>query len=52
MLHGMATLDHTPKRRYFDSFLNYFHRANDYFNEMEGVCYKIIVIVDLNLLQI
>ena len=33
---GMATPDHTPKGRGFDSSLNYFHHANDYFNETEG----------------
>ena len=43
---GMATEDHTPKGRGFDSSLNYFHHANDYFNETEGSCGK-TPIVDL-----
>ena len=43
---GMATPDHTPKGRGFDSSLGYFHHANDYFNETEGSCNK-TPIVDL-----
>ena len=43
---GMATPDHTPKGRGFDSSLNYFHHANDYFTETEGSCNK-TTIVDL-----
>ena len=35
---GMATSDHTPKGRGFDSSFGYFHHANDYFNETEGEC--------------
>ena len=37
---GMATPDHTPKGRGFDSSLNYFYHANDYFNERAGNCKK------------
>lgn len=43
---GMATPDHTPKGRGFDSSLGYFHHANDYFNETSGSCDK-TPIVDL-----
>ena len=35
---GMATPDHTPKGRGFDTSLGYFHHENDYFNETEGEC--------------
>ena len=35
---GMATPDHTPKGRGFNTSLGYFHHANDYFNETEGEC--------------
>ena len=43
---GMATPDHTPKGRGFDSSFGYFHHANDYFTEVEGTC-KGTPIVDL-----
>ena len=43
---GMATPDHTPLGRGFDSSLNYFHHANDYYTEQAGVCNK-THIVDL-----
>ena len=35
---GMATPDHTPKGRGFDSSFGYFHHANDYFTETAGKC--------------
>lgn len=35
---GMATPDHTPKGRGFDTSLNYFNHANDYYNEHAGSC--------------
>ena len=35
---GMATPDHTPAGRGFDSSLGYFHHANDYFMEQENNC--------------
>ena len=35
---GMATSDHTPKGRGFNTSLGYFHHANDYFNETEREC--------------
>ena len=35
---GMATPDHTPKGRGFDSSLDYFHHAlNGYFDGTEGI---------------
>ena len=43
---GMATPDHSPKGRGFDSSLGYFHAANDYFNETVFECNK-TPIVDL-----
>ena len=43
---GMATPDHTPKGRGFDFSLNYFHHANSYYNETEGMC-NMTKIVDL-----
>ena len=30
---GMATLGHTPLHRGYDSFLGYFHHANDYYSQ-------------------
>ena len=33
---GMATPDHTPQGRGFDSSLNYFYHANDFFTEHGG----------------
>jgi len=35
---GMATPDHTPKGRGFDTSLHYFHHANDYWSERNGAC--------------
>lgn len=35
---GMATPDHTPAGRGFNSSLGYFHHANDYISETEGSC--------------
>ena len=35
---GMATPEHTPLGRGFESSLCYFHHANDYFTRTEGVC--------------
>ena len=32
----MATPDHTPKGRGFDSSFGYFHHANDYFTEQQA----------------
>ena len=37
---GMATPDHTPKGRGFDSSVNYFYHANDYYTEEAGSCNK------------
>lgn len=34
---GMATPDHTPQGRGFDSSLNYFYHANDYYTETAGI---------------
>jgi arylsulfatase I/J len=35
---GMATPDHTPKGRGFNTSLGYFHHQNDYYTEAMGVC--------------
>lgn len=35
---GMATPDHTPEGRGFQSSLGYFHHANDYYTEQENRC--------------
>ena len=35
---GMATPDHTPKGRGFQSSFGYFHHANDYYTETAGGC--------------
>ena len=43
---GMATPDHTPQGRGFDTSLNYFYHANDYYTETAGSCNK-TKIVDL-----
>jgi arylsulfatase I/J len=43
---GMATPDHTPKGRGFDTSLNYFHHANDYWTERTDACNG-VGIVDL-----
>ena len=37
---GMATPDHTPLGRGFDSSLNYFYHANDFYTETAGSCDK------------
>ena len=37
---GMATPDHTPQGRGFDSSLSYFYHANDYYTEEAGNCHK------------
>ena len=44
---GMATPDHIPKGRGFDSSLCYFHHDNDFYNETVGKCNKDVQIVDL-----
>ena len=43
---GMATPDHIPKGRGFNSSLCYFHHDNDFFNETVGTCDD-VRIVDL-----
>lgn len=43
---GMATPDHTPQGRGFDTSLNYFNHANDYYTETAGSCDR-TQIVDL-----
>ena len=35
---GMATIDHTPTGRGFDSSFGYFHHDNDYYTEKVGLC--------------
>ena len=35
---GMATPDHIPKGRGFDSSFGYYHHANDYYTEKTGSC--------------
>ena len=35
---GMATPDHTPMGRGFDTSFGYFHHSNDYYNETTAVC--------------
>ena len=35
---GMATPDHTPMGRGFDSSFGYYHHANDYYTENAGSC--------------
>lgn len=35
---GMATPDHTPKGRGFQSSLGYFHETNDYYTKVNGQC--------------
>ncbi|XP_065191775.1 arylsulfatase B-like [Sycon ciliatum] len=37
---GMATPDHTPVGRGFDTSFGYFHHANDYWTEQAGGCKK------------
>ena len=43
---GMATPDHTPQGRGFDSSFGYYHHDNDYYTERVGACHK-TPIVDL-----
>ena len=43
---GMATPDHTPRGRGFQSSFGYFHHENDYYTEKEGFC-GLVEIVDL-----
>ena len=43
---GMATPDHTPQGRGFDTSLSYFNHANDYYTEEAGNCDR-VKIVDL-----
>ena len=35
---GMATFDHTPEGRGYDTSFGYFHHANDYWTEKTGSC--------------
>ena len=35
---GMATFDHTPAGRGYDTSFGYFHHANDYWTEQTGSC--------------
>ena len=35
---GMATPDHTPQGRGFDTSFGYYHHANDYYSEVMGSC--------------
>lgn len=35
---GMATPDHTPEGRGYDTTLSYFHHANDYYTFKTGLC--------------
>ena len=44
---GMATPDHTPQGRGFDTSLNYFHHANSFYNETAGTPCNKTHIVDL-----
>ena len=44
---GMATPDHTPKGRGFQSSFGYFHHDNDYYTERVGSCNKSRDVVDL-----
>ena len=44
---GMATPDHTPQGRGFDTSLNYFYHANSYYNETGGGLCNNTHIVDL-----
>ncbi|XP_019856107.1 PREDICTED: arylsulfatase B-like isoform X2 [Amphimedon queenslandica] len=43
---GMATSDHTPKGRGFQTSFGYFHHANDYYKETASACNR-TQIVDL-----
>jgi len=44
---GMATPDHTPKGRGYDTSLIYFHHANDYWTSIDGTACNKQSIVDL-----
>ena len=44
---GMATPDHTPTGRGFDTSFGYFHHANDYFTEEAGSCKGAGQMIDL-----
>ena len=44
---GMATFEHTPMGRGFDTSLGYFSHHNDYYTEVDGDCYVFHSIVDL-----
>jgi arylsulfatase I/J len=44
---GMATFDHTPRGRGFDTSLHYFHHANDYWTEGAGNCGRGHPVLDL-----
>ena len=44
---GMATPDHSPKGRGFESSFGYFHHANDYYTETAGGCRGHGPVVDL-----
>ena len=44
---GMATEDHTPRGRGYDSSLFYFHHANDYWTSIDGTVCNKTDIVDL-----
>jgi arylsulfatase B len=43
----MATFDHTPLGRGYDSSLHYFHHANDYWTSIDGALCNKTDIVDL-----
>ena len=44
---GMATPDHTPQGKGFDTSLNYFNHANDFYDETAGISCNKTRIVDL-----
>ena len=44
---GMATPDHTPHGRGFNSSFGYFHHDNDYYTERVGSCHGDRMVVDL-----
>ena len=44
---GMATPDHTPKGRGFDSSFSYFNHGNDYYTQIVGDCKGYGSVVDL-----
>ena len=41
---GMATPDHTPQGRGFDSSFGYYHHENDYYTENYGLCNESVII--------